>query len=416
MLGNRLAMSQPDDPYGSPAFIDPILLGMEQQGFGDEYFGQGMVALDASTAEFPGAGGLLEADYFDSAGYQTPSTHSTPDLSTYNGGYQTSSTYSTPGPTTPTPYPLDQHPQLQPFAHRQQQKPQHIYVHPHGHTQTSNPDNRHAYSRANPPLHHRSLSHGDVDRMTHPPQEDHAPTPTFFRLAAPNSRIATPIEAPAQRPKKRQTPYLRGSNARSASQGPGHSRTRSRATTPANLLVESNTLDAIGLCIGTPMDSRLEVKEPLLVEMEYEDQVRLSRRVIEVGAMAVLNAPRAKNDTAQSSPTNNTEKNTNRSSSLINKVDEIERYLKENGVEADQSCGMIRKALSKDPRAQTDETIQSTKHSKDRAADTGLGSQDSHGLASDGTIDPRLVYLKQESELEILDTGDEFEKATRASN
>lgn len=281
---------------------------------------------------------------FDLETYSTPpefpdrSTTPAPDLFDYNFG-QPSSGYSTPGPNTPHPYPIEQQ-QCHNSNLAVRQRPQVL----RSQTNTS-------YLRpSHPPPQYtrrRSLSQGDAERIV---LIEAPPNPTFLRLQNPRART---IGSDEHLHKRRAGSHKHG-HIRSASQGLNDDRstwTNTSMSTPYN---PRPLDDMIPTYIGRPLSPvSPRYHRPATVQrrsIHYEhsgqdvtfrqmttlDQMERSRRIIEIGAMTV-------NPPLQPILQNN-------NSSILNKLEEVEQYLKRRGEDFEdelKGCIVIRQALTR---------------------------------------------------------------------
>ncbi|KAH7092171.1 hypothetical protein FB567DRAFT_232707 [Paraphoma chrysanthemicola] len=368
-------MSQPSPPYMSAdpdPFLPTIELGLEEysQAQIEELFGPNKA--DHPVFEAPGDNVLEnlnfefdEQDSFQNGSSTMPSNISTPDSVSY-GFDPSSAVYSHPhtAANSPQAYPLDHH-----YQQLHDNQPQHPYQ-PHMYTPTNNhhpalvrrPHLFHAnvHSEATSPhffasnraqtyTRRRSLSHNDADRIANP---------TFVRLQAPRARSATP-EA-----KQRGGPYAR--HARSASSGPGPETgnweqgghyaacSNQMRMGQAGGMMFGGLLPTI---IGKPLDAEsnsedAQEQDDIVVRyMTDATQLAQSRRVIEIGAMAVR---RHDVDTGSIDPRLSDEGLSVRER-VVRKLAEVERHLKadsEGGRNEDalRGCEMIREALKRRSR------------------------------------------------------------------
>jgi hypothetical protein len=325
-----------------------------------------------------------------------PSTASTQDFSSYSLGQQSPyHPYTEPG--TPQPYPARQQPHLT-FQHPTFQHRSLPF-----HTQTgfsfvlpSQPSQ--GYDRR------RSLSHSDVDRIAAPPH------PTLVRLQnlqGARARSATPEE-------HRRSGYP--SHGRSVSQGPTIVGRPLKNTVPYFLLGSPlvGQQPAIGTPIGTPFerphdarggsrkrtrqiypdyDPEYQVPDPYLCRMKDATKLRHSRRIIEIGAMAVRSHaeidPKLESDDSLSSHER-----------IMKKLGDVERHLKQD--EADnqdalKGCAMIRDALNR--RAQREHVVDkgdeddTTTNSEELDAPSKVMSAEDGGLVGGCLGDDDLMGL-----------------------
>jgi hypothetical protein len=261
------------------------------------------------------------------------STISTPDFSSYNFGQQNPTYPSHPGATSPHPYPLEHH--------------QRSYLQPPRSLPIRAQTNSSFLLPSQPPqgyIRRRSLSTNDADRI---------PNPTFVRLQAPRARSTTPEE------KRRAGPYPR--HGRSASQPRGRPLKNVGMGYMPNM--QGSPLGGGMTTIGTPMCEESEMEgmgrsmygrgeamvgmqyerheDPIMTRMTDPTQLAHSRRVIQIGAMAVRNhipLPLA------------IDPRFNSHESMLKKLEDVERHLKvqdADNEEALRGCEMIREALGK---------------------------------------------------------------------
>ncbi|KAF1918381.1 hypothetical protein BDU57DRAFT_197438 [Ampelomyces quisqualis] len=276
-----------------------------------------------------------------------PSAVSTPDFSTYSFGQQSiayhTSSQSTPhlyphsGPGTPHPFSLEQqqtyHPQPQQALH-------HRPLPFRAHTNSSFDLPAHppqGYDRR------RSLSHGDVDRIAAAP-----PHPTFIRLQSSHGPRLTSGNL--------DDPRRAGRHGRSASQGPAP---KGRPMKHAIPYAMPGSSLAFGTPLGTPLDQHRSRKrprypldcdafnDPLVYRITDPYRLAHSRRVIEVGAMAVRNHGSVDAAAAEGGMSAHER--------MWMKVADVERFLRQDesaNEDALKGCLVIRAALL-DMRAKT---------------------------------------------------------------
>jgi hypothetical protein len=339
-----------------------------------------------------------------------PSTASTPDFSSYSFGQQLPyHPYTEPG--TPQPYPLSrqlhhtfEHPNLQnrPLPLRTQTSSSFVLP--------SQPPQ--GYDRR------RSLSHGDVDRIAAPPH------PTLVRLQnlqGAKARSATPKE-------HRRSGYP--SRGRSVSQGPTIVGRPLKNTVPYFLpgspLVGLHP--AIGTPIGTPFerphdarggsrkrtrpfysdhDPQYQVPDPYLCRMTDPTQLRHSRRIIEIGAMAVRNHTKI-------DPKLETDDSLSPHERIVKKLEDVERHLKQD--EADnqdalKGCAMIREALNR--RVQRERVVvkldddDAATRSDELDAPSLMMSKEDSGIVGGGLDDDDLMGLLIKENERLGDVPDE---------
>lgn len=270
-----------------------------------------------------------------------PSTISTPDFSGYSFGHQ-SPAFTLLGKSTPYLYLLEQ---------QQAYHVDHNYVSPsrpfplraHTNSSLANPiQSPHDYNRR------RSLSHGDVDRIA-----TTASHPTFVRLQG--GQGSRPLSAAYE--EERRSGYFPG-YTRSKSHGP-----RGRP------LQNAVPIQLFGTHIGTSLQEPKDKKasksrkrvhkggddgksspkfaDPLVRNMTDPAQLAQSRRIIEIGAMAVRNHSKI-------DPALKAYDNMSPLERIMKKLEDVERYLKQyeiKNAEALKGCAMIRGALKQRARS-----------------------------------------------------------------
>lgn len=273
-----------------------------------------------------------------------PSSESSPDFADYSFG-QPFTDYATPGPRTPHPYPIEQQ---QCFSHNiagsfpTDQRPQIL----RSLTNTPNLAPSHApssYARR------RSLSQGDVDLIA--AIDAQAPNPTFMRLMTPRSRSATPDQ------------HRGGKHSRSTSRkSDGPRREIQNRPTSVPYLVNDK--------VSTPLNNQLSSEDPvfhpsaaqqqwpvqrghrgsnakgqlIIRHMAGLDQMQHSRKIIEIGAMAVTEAidPRLQGN----------------GSAILRKLEEVEWYLRIECGECEEAlkgCASIREAVKNKMRVSSND-------------------------------------------------------------
>ncbi|KAF2251200.1 hypothetical protein BU26DRAFT_563140 [Trematosphaeria pertusa] len=285
---------------------------------------------------------------------------STPDFAGYTFGKRGAAiapAYPPPGYNSPHPYSLELHHGFPPTP-QLAQRPAPL----RSHTSSSFLHPPQYFSRTQQPYHRRSLSQGDADRIAAATQSN----PVFFRLQVPRARPATPLEDDISRLRKRMGPYDDG--GRSLSQSPGNSMGRNTPTSTP-MPVHEDAYGIVSTYIGMPMTSEASFMdtEGLSVQltstndssfrhMSHHDQVSQSRRVIEIGAMAVVNAARVDPSLARKrsrlpgldieEPGRDAEQGRRE---ILKKLEELEHHLKHELYDCDEAlkaCGMIREALA----------------------------------------------------------------------
>lgn len=341
-------MSQPNEPWTKAAagpFPPTQEQGLWTQAQIEEAFAQNSSddsflsstfddGLQASSFTYESSS-VLKVDSSD------PSTVSTPDFSGYSFGQQ-SPAFTLSGTSTPYLYPLEQ---------------QQAYQINHDYAAQNRPLPLRAHTNSSfvfptPPLHshdrRRSLIHGDVDQIA-----GHPSHPTFVRLqGGQGSRPMSPAFED-----ERRSGYV-----------PGHSRSRSHGPR-GRPLQHAVPMQVLGTHIGTSLHapkgtkaskSRKRVhkddhdgetspkfQDPLVCTMTEPAQLAQSRRIIEIGAMAVRNHSKidpALEDQGRMSPRER----------IMKKLEDVEQYLQQDeakNAEALKGCAMIREALKQRARS-----------------------------------------------------------------
>lgn len=269
-------MSQSSTAPLDPA-IDPFLSPMSTLAFGEDDLADFFTSRTDDSLGPVGNAAYDAADFTldDALLVPTNSPIATPSL--------------TPGSTPDTAsYPFDQQDSLS-YLYSNSKSPQSYPPHPLHHrseTHDSLLPPPSPFSPTNPPPHRRSLSyslsHSDAATLSCAPQP---PNPIFYRLQATRAKPATPDDGPP-RHRRRRGPYTE----------PTAKRCRTGTHTSALLL---HTPIGIPLsCASPPHDpagAPVQLTGPsywCLAYMGHGEQMARSRRVIEIGAMAVLNGPR----------------------------------------------------------------------------------------------------------------------------
>jgi hypothetical protein len=315
-LQEALTQENPDEPVFTPVFADD---------------------LDDFDFDFTiDNGSNSEANFTD------PSTVSTPDFASYSLGQQTP-IYPHTVPGTPQPHPIV-------YQHAQS-----AYQPPNFHHQAlpfRTQGNSSFIVHPQPPQGYhrrRSLSHGDVDRISTIP-----PHPTFVRLQGthgPRSRSSTPEE-------NRRLDAIT-THGRSISQGPNQVGGPLKDTMPYSMPGS----ELVGAHIAMPLeqlqrkssrkrmravnpgyhDLTLHHYDPYLMHMTDPSQLQHSRRIIEIGAMAVQNHTKI-------DPSLDKNDGLTVHGRIMRKLEDVERHLKQdevNNEDALKGCAMIRKALQR---------------------------------------------------------------------
>ncbi|KAH7068222.1 hypothetical protein BKA63DRAFT_581623 [Paraphoma chrysanthemicola] len=364
-------MSQPNAPYMS-ADADPFLpavdIGLEEysQEQLEELFGPNKANHPVFEAPVDDVMDALsfELDEQDASQYRTstiPSNISTPNFASY-GSDPSPAVYSHPhtAASSPQAYPLEHH-----YQQAHQYHPHHLYQ-PHIHTLTNHhptlfhrphPFHAHIHSEATSShfltsnqaqtyTRRRSLSHNDADRIANP---------TFVRLQAPRARSAAPED------KRRGGPYTWHGQSASSGPGPeawnwgqgGHipgSSSHVRMGHVEGMMIGGLLPTIIGkpLDAASDKDGSQEQDEIVVRYMMDAAQLAQSRRVIEIGAMAVR---RHDVETGSIDPKLGYAGLSVRER-VFRKLAEVERHLKEEGEggrneDALRGCEMIREALKR---------------------------------------------------------------------
>jgi len=366
-------MSHSDATFHDDLSIDPFLMGFDgdHQMFTNEQLDRSFTKHEAglSSASADSDREVREDLHFELEDSLIPTGNSsnattvssTSDYSGYTFGRRQPSAYPTPGSNSPRPHPL----QLQQSYNQHHQHPstQQRELRPlttRSQTNTSTLRSQ-KYSRAQQPSHRRSLSQGDADRIAAATRQNH--NPVFFRLQAPRSRSAIPNDD-SGRLKRRTEPYAKCRTGMTASQGLeyAHANLHSRVGIPTSTSVDATTIHRIMLLtnIGTPMEAddgradvnRLSIQlnatgktDPYFARMSHSDQENNSRKVIEVGAMAVINQP-----IPYQIPQFDGDDKGSRREKIMKKLEEVEKHLKQEMGDRDESlkgCEMIREAFAK---------------------------------------------------------------------
>lgn len=291
---------------------------------------------------------------------------STPDFSGYAFGHRP----QTPAPPSiypPTPSPEIQHQYLS-------QTNQHITytnVNPHllhrpvhvrssTNTDSLRPPVHYApRGRINQPSHRRSLSQGDANRIAT------AANPTFFRLQAPRAHarrsrsnaprdeernvewMGTPPQERARKTRKKHRanpstdvlPYILSSSLphqHATFSGP-------YVLNPIGTQINYMGMDArMNTHVQTDENRRIQLTGPGFKYMSHEEQLSKSLRIIEVGAMGVVNKGAGQH-------VSGTNRDVQTTDDVLKMVNDVETHLKQNQGDASKGlkgCEMIREALS----------------------------------------------------------------------
>jgi hypothetical protein len=351
-------MSQPSVPWTSAA-TDPFVPSIEEEYIIQTQVDEAFKLRASDQPIFPSTHNdslddvnlTIDNDFISQAESSNPSTVSTPSFSNY-GFSEQQSFYTASGANTPLPYALEDR-----QIHQAQAHPV-LYRRPltfRAHTNAS------STITSQPPQGHdrrRSLSHSDVDRIAAAPSH-----PTFVRLQhsqVPKTSSATTGDKTVS--------GLHSRHGRSVSQGPSHlGRPFKNAVSyalPGNSLGRDMPTGPLGTSIGTPLGapfdergSRKRSRQPdnggYATQYGYDDpyirqttdpaRLEHSRRIIEIGAMAVRNHskldPRLEDNDGMSAHER-----------VVKKVEDVERYLQQDEAhneEALKGCAMIREALNR---------------------------------------------------------------------
>jgi hypothetical protein len=374
------AMSHPDPLFHDDPGIDPFLSGLGGDGgtFTPEQLDQLFAAqaphtTSSTDSDFDDIFSRLDDDTaFTGSSSNDTTVSSTPEFTAFTFDGKSTSVYPTPSPVTPHPYPLQIQQKHHHYSHQQRISQHHTTRLSNHRSHTNVPTSDHGqYSRVHQPLHRRSLSQGDADRIAAATQQTQ--NPVFFRLQTPRSRSATPDEDGGRlNPSIRERAHRHRANADAiANQGAvyGHANSRTTVGTPmpTSAPVDASTVQrlVVPTNIGTPMGNHerghrdadtdlvrgriqlaphTESDHPRFRYMDPQEQMRKSWRVIEVGAMAVVNK------TVSHKPEGGGEKEEKGSKTdrMLEKLEEVEKHLKldPGGREAAlKGCAMIRGAL-----------------------------------------------------------------------
>lgn len=259
-----------------------------------------------------------------------PSTVSTPNLSSHSFGQQ-SPAYALSGASTPYLYPLEQQ------AYHTDHQHEGLRTVPfHAHTDSS------LVLTAPPPRSYhrrRSLSHGDIDRIATGPSH-----PTFVRLQGHQGSRA--ISA-ASEDDRRSGQFTR--HGSSISQGPSpHIRGRPLKDAVPYQVFGKDKKERKGKKRSKPSDKHDDngetspkFSDPLIRKMTGPAQLAKSRRIIEIGAMAVRNHSKI-------DPSLEDNDNMSPHERILKKLEDVERYLQQDAAkneEALKGCALIRVAL-----------------------------------------------------------------------
>jgi hypothetical protein len=325
-------MSQPSTTFND-TLIDAFLPPMGQGDLSREQPNNGYSSTDQDHAFSPADSNIFDLDeYFD----LTPSFNIlTPDFTDYNISHRTNEPFSqssyplVPGPASPHPYPIQHHqafhPNAQSAAHPALFRsaintPTSSYLHP--------PQQQH--SNHHQSYHRRSLSQSDAENITA------SLNPAFVRHLAPRSR---PIPQQQHQTKKSKlTPSFITCNRRSTSVEPGNRARANGSSGPTSIPIETPIGTKFYMTLTGNDDARFR-------HMSYEEQINQSPRIIEIGAMAVINTPRSTPVHSRCTSRSCGEKDT----TLLEKLDDMERKMREEMGECEKGkrgCEIIREALA----------------------------------------------------------------------
>ncbi|PSN65834.1 hypothetical protein BS50DRAFT_668355 [Corynespora cassiicola Philippines] len=369
-------MSQPSQPWNGCS-LDPALLSTSQGDSSPEYLNTAPNVINIGTPTFSSADSPILERFnvsFDNASLAQPncSTTSTPELSGYTFGHRSApaSHYPTLASNSPNSYPL----QIQRASYSNSSKQTnsiHSVERPlpirtqtvSSHLHTSAPESHSLPSlpRTQQPYHRRSLSQGDADRIAalEAVRPARPSNPVFFRLQVPRAHSTTP-EDEARRQCNRlrlnerdifelcQSHYERGNASLATMEAP--------TSIPPGM----NGI-AVPIPIGVPLGEVLsppaqeqihapyheEGKNRVVFRYMSGDNRERGMRVIEIGAMAVLNTYREREDVLDEDGTMST------TIRILKKLDELQEHLNhelEDSEMGDKGCDMIREALEKKKR------------------------------------------------------------------
>jgi hypothetical protein len=348
-------MSQPSVPWTSAA-TDPFVPSIEEEYIIQTQVDEAFKLRASDQPIFPSTYNdnlddinlAIDNGFISQAESSNPSTVSTPTFSNYGFGEQ-QSFYTPSGPNTPVLHPLEDqqihHAQAHPALYR---RPLTFRAH----------TNAPSTVNSQPPQGHdrrRSLSHSDVDRIAAAP-----PHPTFVRLQ--HSQVSRASSATAG---DKTVSGVHARHGRSVSQGPSHlgrpfKNAVSYALPGSSLGTDMPLGTSIGTPLGAPFDERGSRKrsrhpdnggyatqygndDPYIHQTTDPARLEHSRRIIEIGAMAVRNHtkldPRLEDNDGLSAHER-----------VVKKVEDVERYLQQNEAqneEALKGCAMIREALNR---------------------------------------------------------------------
>jgi len=339
-------MSQPDASVAGLLSMDPNCFDQAQLDtlFNTAEIDQTVYSLDNGEA-------FLAPDFnFGRGSYPTPpfttapSSESSPDLADYSFG-QNYTDCPTPGPRTPHPYPIEQQ---QCFSYNiagsvpTDQRPQ-VLRSLTNTTYLAPSDAPPGYARR------RSLSQGDMDLIA--TTNAQALNPTFMRLMTPRSRSVTPDQ------------HRGGKHSRSSSRKSNGPR-REIQNRPTSIPYLVN--DKVSTALNNPSFSEEPVFHPSVAQKQWPvqhghsgsnnegqviirhmaglEQMQHSRKIIEIGAMAVTEAfdPRLQWN----------------GSAILRKLEEVEWYLRAKCgkcEEALKGCASIREAVKGKTRMSGDD-------------------------------------------------------------
>jgi hypothetical protein len=408
-------MSQPSMPFNDIA-TDPFLPSIEQEHYTQAQFDALIEENSADEPVFSSTIGdeLDELEFrFDDACASQPkssktSTISTPDLSTYSFGQRTSP-YLHIGVKSPHPYPLEYQRTHQTRLHpSNSQRPLPIHTH-------SNPS---FLLPSQPPLGYvrrRSLSQNDADRIAAT-----LPNPTFVRLQ-------TRVRSTASEEKRRSGLYA--THGKSAVLGPGP---RGRPLKNPAYFHGSPLAGGvpIGTSLGTPFHEPMHFNpvgysiadhtlghqmhehnkdftdlpmhhenthDPVVFPMADPTQLANSRRIIQIGAMAVRRLSKLDTQLEADAGIDEHER-------IMKKLEDVERHLKlEDGNQHDalKGCAMIRAALK--TRKEAQKPVVKLKGDDDDALEAPskiMGAEDNDSFGGCINEDELMALLVQENERE----------------
>lgn len=348
-------MCQTGSPF-SDASVDPFLPSMSHHDFShgqlDNYFAVTESDPTFSTANSEVLGDLdftLEDVPVALGNSSNASVAPTPDFSSYSFHQENSSVDPTLADTLPPPYPFQLQQDYPPVQPQFTRRP--LPVRSHTNKQ---------FSRVHRPLHRRSLSHNDAERIAAATSANK--NPALYRLRAPRARSTTPEDARSRV----------GSSKRSEIHAFGKMKSRKAMLTSAPM-VGGDHLGLHGMStapLETPLSSgymRVDAgcladelsrsSDPIFKHMPLQYQLDHSSKVIEIGAMAVLSqteeSPQHRQCRSRAPSPEielDEEKHHDKRNAMMKKLNEVEQHLKKEFGDCEQGlrgCEMVREALSR---------------------------------------------------------------------